>query len=129
MKLFSKIHIVILLHAAFISTIIFLLETYGIIPHIIPGPICVVFWFFIHSKIKLEDNFIHYLVALLYSSMAITIASLSFDEINSIMKVSTFEDYFWNKIVLNLLGWVCLPLATTELLKLAKPKTDTKKDN
>ncbi|QIA76159.1 hypothetical protein [Rodentibacter caecimuris] len=129
MKLFSKIYIVILLHAAFISTIIFFLEPYGIIPHIIQGPICVVFWFFIHSKIKLEDNSTHYLVALLYSSMAITIASLSFDEINSIMKVSTFEDYFWNKIVLNLLGWANLPLAITELIKIAKSETNTKKDS
>lgn len=128
---FSRSRIVVLIHVVFIPTIILLFKNYEIITYFypMPGVVCLLFWIVIYHTIKLEDNSIHYIVGLLYSSIAITIASLSFDETNNIIKVSTFESYFWNKMLLNLLGWVCLPLATTELLKLAKPKTDTKRDS
>lgn len=127
MKLFSKIHIVILIHTIIATAGFFLSSKYEEFLFFI-SPFYVLAWLVIRNKIKLDDDSVHYIVALLYSSIAITIASLSCDEIQIIMKISTFQNYFWNKIVLNLLGWVGLPLATAELIKLSKqePKTRTK---
>ncbi|MBF0786094.1 hypothetical protein E4T80_11545 [Muribacter muris] len=124
MKIFSNYHTVIVIHSAFILIILTLLKNYGTNFFFTIEILPVAFWIFVRSKIKLEDNSIHYIVAILYFGIAITIASLSFEEIKMIINDLNFDAYFHNKILLNVFGWVGLPLCVTELIKTAQFKKD-----
>ncbi|HDX1106414.1 TPA: hypothetical protein RNX40_001728 [Pasteurella multocida] len=105
----------------FIATIFFGYS--GYIAILVAG---IFLWKTLETNLKLEDDSIYYIIALVFCGSVITIANLSFDEIKVVINNITFEEYFWTKLVSNLCGLTLFPLIVAKLVNINQKKVNIK---
>lgn len=113
--------IVIYISMLFIATIFFGYS--GYIAILVAG---IFLWKTLETNLKLEDDSIYYIIALVFCGSVITIANLSFDEIKVVINNITFEEYFWTKLVSNLCGLTLFPLIVAKLVNINQKKVNIK---
>lgn len=113
---------IMLISIVYFVCAIITIQYFGYTAHLLAIPIGFFVWTMLKEKVKLSDESIHYIIALVFCAMHITVASLSIDEIKTIIPHTTFETYLWLKIISNMTGWTFLPIVITNLINTTKNK-------
>ncbi|EGP02629.1 hypothetical protein AAUPMG_12656, partial [Pasteurella multocida subsp. multocida str. Anand1_goat] len=88
---FSILFLIIVLYISMLFIATIFLGYFGYIAILVAG---IFLWKTLETNLKLEDDSIYYIIALVFCGSVITIANLSFDEIKVVISNITFEEYF-----------------------------------
>ncbi|MFP4773887.1 hypothetical protein [Pasteurella multocida] len=116
----AKIVFIILCSILYITMVIISMHLFGHIAYLIALPLGLFTWFALKIKVKLNDESIYYIIALMFCAANISVSSLSIDEMKIIMQSIKFEDYFWLKIIANMAGWTFLPIVIANIVNTMK---------
>lgn len=84
----------------------------------------ILLWVGYSTVAKPKDKSMLYIIAVLFSSMFVTVTNLSHDELLKIVGEITLSDYVYVKVLSNFIGWIFLPLCALKLATLVNDKQE-----